>query len=348
MNSGLKVLTTALLLTLGTAGLAQTSTPAPTITVSANETVPQLQIETTVTVTPASPGVPTVSRLRPALPAQRFSFELPGFGPVNVYADTRGAGRPLLLTHSVNAAASAYEMKPVWDAYAGTRPVYALEWPGFGSSARPDIAYTRDLMTRALLLLVAQLASDVDVVSMSLGSEFAARAALQDPRIRTLALLSPSGLGTPRGNTQQANADDGGQRLYNILSTFGTPLYAILRTRPVIELFLDPSFRGPVNVGLIDYAVDTSRQPGAKYAPLYFISGQLFTPDAYADLYSKLTIPVVVMSDQDAFVNFARLPDFAALPGKSAVRIADTDGLPHWEKMLDVKVTLDAFWRANP
>lgn len=347
MNSGLKVLTTALLLTLGTAGLAQTSTPAPTITISANETVPQLQVQTTVTVT-SSLSVPTVSTLRPALGGQRYSLELPGFGPVNVYADTRGAGRPLILTHSVNAAASAYEMKPVWDAYAGTRPVYALEWPGFGSSARPDIAYTRDLMTRALLLLVAQLGSDVDVVSMSLGSEFAARAALQDPRIRTLALLSPSGLGTSRGNTQQANADDGGQQLYGTLSRFGTPLYAILRTRPVIELFLNPSFRGPVNVGLIDYAIDTSRQPGAKYAPLYFISGQLFTPDAYADLYSKLTIPVVVMYDQDAFVNFARLPDFAALPSKSAVRIADTDGLPHWEKMLDVKVTLDAFWRANP
>lgn len=348
MNSGLRFLTTALLLTAGTFSHAQTSTPAPTITISANETVPQLQIQTTVTVSGGTLGVPTVSTLRPALGGQRYSLELPGFGPVNVYADTRGAGRPLILTHSVNAAASAYEMKPVWDAYAGTRPVYALEWPGFGSSARPDIAYTRDLMTRALLALVARIGTDVDVVSMSLGSEFAARAALQDPRIRTLALLSPSGFGTPRGNTQQASADDGGQRLYGTLSTFGTPLYAILRTRPVIELFLNPSFRGPVNVGLIDYAIDTSRQPGAKYAPLYFISGQLFTPDAYADLYSKLTIPVVVMSDQDAFVNFARLPEFAALPGKSTIRIADTDGLPHWEKMLEVKVTLDAFWRANP
>jgi pimeloyl-ACP methyl ester carboxylesterase len=341
MNSGLRILTTALALSFGSSSFAQTGD-------STQPATPQLQVQTTVTVSAPSIGVPTVSTLRPALGGQRYSFELSGFGTVNVYADPRGAGRPLILTHSVNAAASAYEMKPLWDAYAGTRPVYALEWPGFGSSARPDVVYTRDLMTRALLSLVAQLGTDVDVASMSLGSEFAARAALQDPRIRSLALLSPSGLGTPRGGTQEANADDGGQRLYGTLSRFGTPLFALLRTRPVIELFLNPSFRGPVNVGLINYAVDTSRQPGAKYAPIYFISGQLFTPDAYTDLYSKLTIPTVVMYDQDAFVNFARLPDFAALPGKSAVRIADTDGLPHWEKMLDVKVTLDAFWRANP
>ncbi|MDB5044896.1 MAG: alpha/beta hydrolase [Deinococcus sp.] len=337
MKSTPKLLIAALSIGLAGWSLAQTTDPV----------TPELQIHTTVAVTPDI-GVPTVTSLRPALGGTRFSFTLADFGAVNVYADTRGAGRPLILTHSVNAAASAYEMKPVWDAYAGTRPVYALEWPGFGSSARPDVAYTRDLMTRALLSLVAQIGTDADVVSMSLGSEFAARAALQEPRIRSLALLSPSGLGTPRGGTQQANADDGGQRLYGTLKTFGTPLYAVLRTRPVIKLFLNPSFRGPVDVGLIDYAGDTSRQAGAKYAPLYFISGQLFTPDAYTALYSKLTIPTLVMYDQDAFVNFARLPEFSALPGKTAVRIPDTDGLPHFEKMLDVKVALDAFWRANP
>ena len=79
-----------------------------------------------------------------------------------------------MLAHSVNAAASAYEMKPLWDAYAGTRPVYALEWPGFGSSDRPDLRYTPELMTRALNALVAELGSEVDVVALSLGSEFAA------------------------------------------------------------------------------------------------------------------------------------------------------------------------------
>lgn len=291
---------------------------------------------------PASPG------LRPALSGERRFLTLPGFGWVAYYADPRGGGRPLVLTHSVNAAASAYEMRPLWDAYAGTRPVYALEWPGFGSSDRPDVRYTPERMTSALTALVNELGTDVDVVALSLGSEFAARAALGEPRIRTLALISPSGLGQPRGGTQQASAEDGGERLYRTLNAVGTPLYALLRTRPSIEYFLSRSFRGPVDPGLVDYSLETSRQPGAKYAPLYFISGQLFTPDAYRDLYSKLRVPVTVLYDRDAFVSFDRLPLFTAQPGVSAVRIEGTDGLPQFERLPQVRAVLDAFWAAHP
>lgn len=295
------------------------------------------------------PAAKATTDLRPAVGGERQFLDLPGFGQVAYYADTRGGngqggGRPLVLTPSVNAAASAYEMKPVWDAYAGTRPVYALEWPGFGSSARPDTPYTRELMTRSLTALVERIGQDVDVVGLSLGSEFAARAALTEPRIRSLALISPSGLGQPRGGTQEANAEDGGQKLYERLNSVSTPLYAALRLRPSIEYFLSRSFRGPVDSGLVDYALDTTRQPGAKYAPVYFISGQLFTNDAYGELYSKLSIPVVVLYDQDGFVSFERLQQFTQQDGVKAVRIEGTDGLPQFEKMPEVKAALDAFW----
>jgi pimeloyl-ACP methyl ester carboxylesterase len=47
---------------------------------------------------------------------------------------------PLLLLHSVNAAASAYEVKPLYEHYARARPVYALDLPGFGFSPRSDRA----------------------------------------------------------------------------------------------------------------------------------------------------------------------------------------------------------------
>ncbi|BDP42373.1 alpha/beta hydrolase [Deinococcus aetherius] len=291
------------------------------------------------------PGSPAPA-LRPALSGERRFLDLPGIGRVAYYADPRGDGRPLVLTPSVNAAASAYEMKPLWDAYAGTRPLYALEWPGFGSSDRPDVPYTPELMTSALAALVSQLGGDVDVVALSLGSEFAARAALSEPHIRTLALISPSGLGASRG-TQQASAEDDGQRLYRRLRAVGTPLYALLRTRPSIELFLARSFRGPVDQGLVEYSLETTRQPGARNAPLYFISGQLFTPDAYRDLYSRLGVPTLVLYDRDGFVSFDRLPEFASRPGVRAVRIEGTDGLPHFERLTEVRAALDAFWGEN-
>lgn len=282
--------------------------------------------------------------LRPAVNGERLTLTVPGFGRVNYYVDPRGAGRPLVLTPSVNAAASAYEVKPLWDSLAGTRPVYALEWPGFGSSERPDVTYTPELMAGALRALVAELGTEVDVVSLSLGSEFAARAALTEPRIRTLALISPSGFGQPRNGTQRASEDDGSLRLYNRLNSVGNLLYSTLRTRPSIRYFLSRSFRGPVPEDVIDYAYDTSRQPGAKHAPLYFISGRLFNADAYATLYDKLNVPTLVLYDQDGFVSFDRLPLFAQKANAKVVRIPDTDGLPHFEKLPEVRAALDAFW----
>lgn len=290
---------------------------------------------------------PATTGLRPALTGERLYLTLPGFGQVAYYADRRGQGRPLILTPSVNAAASAYEMKPLWDSYVGTRPVYALEWPGFGGSDRPDVRYTPALMTAALSALLAQT-GEADVVSLSLGSEFAARAALEPGRVHSLALISPSGLGQPRGGSQQASQDEATARRAERLNRFGNVLYGAVRSRPSLRFFLSRSFRGPVPQDVVNYAYDTSHQPGARYAPLAFISGALFTPDAYGDLYSRLKTPTLVLYDKDAFVSFDRLPEFAAQPGVSAVRIAGTDGLPHFEKLPEVRAALDAFWASLP
>ncbi|GHF97589.1 alpha/beta hydrolase [Deinococcus piscis] len=283
--------------------------------------------------------------LRPAVGGELRSLELPGFGTVRYYASDSGEGRPLVLTHSVNAAASSYEMKPLWDAYAGKRPVYSLEWPGFGQSDRPDTRYSAELMTQALLALVDQLDSDVDVVALSLGSEFAARAALEEPRIRSLALLSPSGLGKSRGGSQESREDGRSEQTYERLSRFEGPLYGLIRSRPSIQYFLGKSFRGPVPEEVVQYAWETSRQPGAVHAPLYFVSGTLFTPDAYDSIYSRLTVPTAVLYDQDAFVSFDRLPEFAAKRNVAAVRIAGTDGLPQWEQTAAVQQVLGDLWR---
>ena len=326
-----------LLLAVSALGLSVTVGRASAQAVSA----PAGQIQSVQGAIPTS-RQPTLSN---ALNAERRYLELPGFGAVAYYLDTRGTGRPLVLTTSINAAASAYEMKPIFDTYAGTRPIYVLEWPGFGSSDRPDVDYTPELMTSALKALVAHIGGDVDVVSLSLGSEFAARAALSEPHIKSLALISPSGLGSAEGGTQRARDEDGGKKLYQRLRTFGTPLYALIASKLSILYFLNQSFVGPVDDGLFRYSIKSADQPGGKYAPLYFISGRLFTPNAFEALYSKLTIPVLVLYDKDNYVNFDRLPQFTARPQVRAERIVPSQGLPQFEKLPQVKEALDIFWR---
>jgi pimeloyl-ACP methyl ester carboxylesterase len=135
--------------------------------------------------------------LTPAIDAERRSFVGLSAGQLSYYVAREATGRPLVLLHSINAAASAYEMRPLFEAYRGQRPVYALDFPGYGFSQRGERAYTPALFTAAIEdLLQSQVREDaaVDLIALSLGSEFAARAALElGGRIRSLALISPTG-----------------------------------------------------------------------------------------------------------------------------------------------------------
>ena len=102
----------------------------------------------------------------------------------------------------------------------------------------------------------------------------------------------------------------------------------------------------PPRPDLIDYAYATSHQPGARYAPLYFLSTQLFTPDATARLYGRLTgLPVLALADRDPYVDFPTLPAFvAAHPDWRHETLAPHLGLPHWERPAATFAALDRFW----
>jgi pimeloyl-ACP methyl ester carboxylesterase len=288
-----------------------------------------------------------------ALPASRWSVPTSA-GRVSYYANVSGNGRPLVLIHSVNAAASAFEMQPLFAHYEGRRPVYALELPGFGFSERAKRAYTPGLYAAAIGEFLRTVVEEpADVVALSLGSEFAARAALNEPgRFHSLALISPSGLGKDGGSTVTPTTEPAASsRTYRLLSfpLWGRGLFDLIATRGSIHYFLQRSFTGEVPQALEDYAYASSHQPGAEHAPLAFISGELFTRGATATLYSRLSLPVLVLYDQDAYVGFDALPGLMRRQANwRAVRIAPTRGLPHWEQLDATTAALDAFWQSLP
>ena len=65
-----------------------------------------------------------MSDLPPAIEAERREHDGRA-GRLSYYV--AGSGAPLLLVHSVNAAASAYEMRPLFEHYRGSRRVYAVD-----------------------------------------------------------------------------------------------------------------------------------------------------------------------------------------------------------------------------
>ncbi len=87
--------------------------------------------------------------LASAIAAERREFRSAEAGRISYYVAREGAGRPLVPVHSVNAA-SAYEMRTLFEVYRRQRPVYALDLPGFGFSGRADLAYSPATFVAAL------------------------------------------------------------------------------------------------------------------------------------------------------------------------------------------------------
>ncbi len=293
--------------------------------------------------------------LPPAIDSERATFTSPSAGILSYYVDRKASGRPLVLIHSINAGASAYEMKPIFEHYRGQRPVYALDLPGFGLSDRSNRVYSPRLYTDAILdFLQTQVREPADVIALSLGSEFAARAALEQPQwFRSLTLISPSGFSGkgPKRPTEQASATGRSSRFYRLVSfpLWSQAFYDLLVTPASIKFFLKQSFEGPIDKGLIDYDYVTTHQPGARYAPLYFVSGKLFSPDIRESVYERLTLPVLVLYDRDSFVRFDMLPGVVEHHANwRAVRITPTKGLPHFEKLAETAQALDNFWQPEP
>ena len=288
----------------------------------------------------------TAPALPPAIAAGELHWRLTGPGDVLCY-HRPGSGRPLLLLHSINAAPSAFEVSPFFDALSLTRPLYAPDLPGFGRSERSDRPYTPEFFAASLIEMIDAIGEGaVDVVALSTTAEFAARAALQSPEsINSLVLVSPTGLSRRRSTTSRA-----GKRAYRVfrLPGVGSSLYRLLRIRASIRFFLDMAFEGDAPQAMIDYARATSAQPGARYAPFYFLSGQMFTPDAVGDLYLPLSQPVLVLYDKDPNISFDHLDGvLEQRPNRHATRIPGTRGLPHFEKPGETQQALEAFWRAT-
>jgi pimeloyl-ACP methyl ester carboxylesterase len=295
-------------------------------------------------------GINHQEPLPPAVPAEqvRFSDEVAGF--LSYYVDERAEGRPLLLVHSINAAASAYEMRPIFEHYRQLRPVYALDLPGFGFSERADREYTPTLYARAIAAMLDRIGQPTDIVALSLGCEFAALAAQQRPEyVQSLTLISPTGF-TARQNTvssQRARQSDVSSGVYRALSfpLWGQALYDLLTTRRSIRFFLQKNFERPLDTGLLEYAYLTTHQRGARFAPLHFVSGLLFTPTIRQHVYASLMQPILVLFDRDPNVRFDTLPEWVTNhPNWRMVRIAPSKGLPHFERMEDAAAALEAFW----
>lgn len=286
-----------------------------------------------------------------AIDARRREDEIGNFGLISHYEDTAASGSPLVLLHGVHAAASAYEMRPLFEHYRRQRPVFAVDLPGFGFSARADRTYSPNLYAEAIAAWIEKQiyrGEPVDAIALSLSSEFVARAALNHPELfRSLVLISPTGFDRDHPGTSIRAAE----RVRKALAVplWSQAFYDALVTMPSIRHYLKKAFNGAPGEGFAAYAYETAHQPGARYGPLYFVAGRLFSQDILDNIYGRLRLPVLVIYDHDEYVGFDLLPDFIERHDAwKALRIPDTGSMPQFEDTARTARELDAFWASLP
>ncbi|NOK58332.1 MAG: alpha/beta hydrolase [Chloroflexi bacterium AL-W] len=263
-----------------------------------------------------------------------------------------GEGEPMLLIHSVNAAASAYEVRPLFEHYCQHRRVYAVDLPGFGFSERSDREYTPRLYTDAIIDMLDEIERDgyaqpVDALAVSLGSEFLARAASEcAERFRTVALVSPTGFRKGQhlyGLPESTYGSDIVRRVFSF-PLWGRPLFDLLNTRVSANYFLTKTFGSSeaVDKGLWEYDYLTSHQPNAQHAPFAFVSGMLFSTDIHR-VYESLTMPV--WAPHGTRGDFSDFSNIGVVSSKAnwTIHPFATGALPYFEQPEQFCAVYDAF-----
>ena len=262
--------------------------------------------------------------LPPAVSGERLEFASAA-GRLSAYV--AGQGAPVLLVHSINATASAAEMRPLHEHCRATRTVFSIDLPGYGFSDRSDRAYTPRLMTDAIHAATEQVRArcgpaPIDALALSLSCEFLARAAAEAPeRYRSVSLVSPTGFRGLRSWRGPPGSTRGKPWLHRALrgpgARWGGALFRALTRPGVVRYFLRRTWGAKdIDEALWAYDVLTARAAGAEHAPLHFLAANLFSADIHT-VYERLGMPV--------WMSHGVRGDFTDYRGKAIV-----EGRPNW------------------
>lgn len=240
-----------------------------------------------------------------------------------------GQGPPLVLFHSINAAASSFEWRLNARALAEHFRVYVPDLLGYGLSDRPSLRYRANIFVE----LVRDFVRDVvgaraAVVALSLTGAYVIQAAYEHPELfERLLLVEPTSAGDRLA--RQPNLVD--RAIGALLSApiAGTAIYNLIVSRWGLKSFLrQQGYADPTRVSddIIDYDYLTSHQPGAPYVPRAFLSGQLNLN--IAEPFSRLSQPVLLIWGRQAAINpVANAQTLTALNPRARLEIFDQSRL---------------------
>ncbi|QLE56183.1 alpha/beta hydrolase [Nostoc sp. TCL26-01] len=247
---------------------------------------------------------------------------------LRVVYETLGQGSSLLLLPAFSSVSTRLEMGELAKLLAPHFQVVAVDWPGFGASARPSLDYRPEIYQQFLEDFVQSVFTQpITVVAAGHAAGYVLQLAQKRPEACSRIVLSaPTWRGplpTMGANSKVAGIVRGlvrspilGQLLYK-LNTTPRFLNFMYRRHVFTDVTrLTPSF--------IEQKWQTTQQPGARFASAAFVTGNIDAIHHQSDfvaLVQSLSVPLmVVIGASSPPKSRAEMDTIAALSGvKSAV-----------------------------
>jgi pimeloyl-ACP methyl ester carboxylesterase len=222
--------------------------------------------------------------------------------PLTAIYETLGAGIPVLLLPAFSTVSTRGEMRGIAERLSSQYQVVALDWPGFGQSERPPIDYRPALYHQFLQDFVRDiLASPTAVVAAGHAAGYAMQLAQTMPQACSkIVLVAPTWRGplTAMGVNQQikdlvrrlVRSPLLGQAVYKLNTT-----PSFLRLMYKRHVYTDAAKLTPE---FISQKWQITQQPGARYAPAGFVTGNIDPVNERAEFlayFQALTVPVLVL-----------------------------------------------------
>lgn len=255
-----------------------------------------------------------------------------------------GSGPTVLLVHSINAAASAHEMRNPFRLLAETHRVVALDLLGFGDSDRPKQRYTAEVYIELIRDVARSLATPVTVIAVSLSSAYVLAAAAIEPTLfDQITVVCPTGLEDLVVPAQPGAA-------YQILSgPVGAAVFGALVSRRSMDYFLGSmTYANPdaCDRAMRDMYYRTGHQPGARWAPICFVTGLLNCD--LRPIIRQITVPTQIIWGRYAQTTpVTRMSTFAAALPHAQVHVLDAGMAVQDEVPEQFMAVVKQFWRTN-
>ena len=158
-----------------------------------------------------------------------------------IYYKKEGSGSPLLLVHTLDAAASSYEWKELIHILSKNYTVYTLDLIGCGKSDKPKITYTNYLYVQLISDFIKNvIGRKTDVIASGISASFITMACNIDATLfHKIMMINPDTFQelyqTPKGTAKLI------KRLID-LPLIGTLLFNILYSRKHIDTRLTESY----------------------------------------------------------------------------------------------------------